>query len=200
MPRHVMQFGLLLLLLAGPSLFAPASAAAQVQAEPATDARVLSQRTLELISKIESVDTLTPGFVTGVLGVPMTTDGDGGAFEGAVMVTPTWAYGLRLYPLPADSSDMYLRIQFNDQTDEGQSMTPVCGVDLNAYVAALRGVGFRVEPSYSGRYGQQAGWRLAHDGRRLSGSIDAGRETDGRGGTEGEAAHLCMQMIMLTSY
>lgn len=102
----------------------------------------MGRRFLDLAGSLESFDDLTEERVREVTRLPLQfSPGAGGPALNMHLPESGWYYGVWYYENPA-SDIKSASLEFSNKEDERADMEPVCGMDFDAYEAALERMGF----------------------------------------------------------
>ena len=104
----------------------------------------MGRRFLKLIDDLKSFDELSLERLQEVMRLRLIPlpESHGGSFT-MHLPESSWYYGLSYYNNPQLSENKNATYHFiNDKDRQGAEMTPVCGMDFNAYVSELKQFGF----------------------------------------------------------
>ena len=122
----------------------------------------MGRRFLKLIDSIHSDNDLTPERIQEVMRIPMYTTGYHGYGFGIHLPESGWYYNLSYSDDPQMPDSMSVDYSFYNKV-ENADMEPVCGMDFDAYDAALKAMGFKERPDLArydtGENGQIVRWR-----------------------------------------
>jgi hypothetical protein len=123
---------------------------------PALTPEEMSRRVLKLIDSFKSKEDWNVAHIRKVTGMPIAPVKGEEGFTYAFMVDlpdSGWGYGIDYSTNPQDNYDytnVTLRFinQVGQQHFDNADMAPVCGMDFQAFDAALRSMGYAPKPKY----------------------------------------------------
>ena len=149
----------------------------------------MGRRFLKLVDGLKTVDALTPEYVATQTGLPLKYAPAGKVYSFTLHEPKSgWYYGLDYYQSPA-AGWKTASVQFNNPTNPGADMAPVCGLDFDGYAAALKGMGFAMTPTYD-MHGNVVEYRFY----RGELDVSVGYREQARS-TQAEQTHFCVESI-----
>ena len=113
-------------------------------------AEEIGHRVLKLIDTIRTVNDISPARIEEVMGVKVEFNskdpneyGFGGTLSGE------WTYGFGSLTDPGGAKPTRLELSFDNQTDSGADMAPICKLSYEDYSKFLTGAGFKKSPFYA---------------------------------------------------
>ena len=173
-------------------LFVACAGAAPAATEGPATPKLSSERALggllELLRDSRSFADFTEARLEAVLGVPFERATDGQDRIGfGEHVTPDWVHGFEL-----DRSGMHgpmFDYSLHPVVPGAHpDMTAVCGIDFDAFAAAMRAMGF-VDSLYRAEHGRLMHMRFERDGLVVTAMP--------RGESDTKANHLCLWMVRI---
>jgi hypothetical protein len=165
----------------------PAAPAAG-QPEPKLSAERALGGLLELLRESRSFADFTQARLERVLGVPFERAADGKDRIGfGEQVTPDWVHGFEL-DRTGMHGPMFDYSLHPVVTGAHPDMTAVCGIDFDAFAAAMRAMGF-TDSLYRAEHGRLMHMRFVRDGLVVTAMP--------RGESDAKAGHLCLWMVRI---
>ena len=108
----------------------------------------MGRRFLKLVDGLKTIDDLTVERIIDQAKLPMKYAPLGMVYSFTIPEPMSgWYYGLDFYQDPG-SGRKTARVEFANPRDSEADKGPVCGMDFDGYVSALKRMGFRMSPSY----------------------------------------------------
>jgi len=151
----------------------------------------VSRRMLKLIGSLASNADLTAEHLEKHTGLAMRqADSGDGSFGAGAQIHPDWSYNLYV-TRPAGSQKNKLIFDFARTGNERAPMTPICGLDFDAYAKELKGMGFQDSASY-GEHGRVDHWNFQRPTLTLQVFIE-GESND----SPEKIGHRCVKTITI---
>jgi hypothetical protein len=165
-----------------------APAANEASAAPKLSAERALTGLLDLLRDSRSLADFTQLRMEAMLGVPFERASDGQDRIGfGEQVTPDWVHGFEL-----DRSSMHgpmFDYSLHPVVPGAHpDMTAVCGIDFDAFAAAMRAMGF-TDSLYRAEHGRLMHMRFVRDGLVVTAMP--------RGESDAKANHLCLWMVRI---
>ena len=170
---------------------APGSHAAT--GNPTLTADEIGRRFLELIGGLESRDQLSVDRIREVMGIAIPLEP--GALRAGVASEDLgggWHYVLNFVP-GSSTNPQGVALSFVNERDRFADMTPICGLDFEAYHNALKAMGFEAEPHH-GEIGELRSWRYTKF-KPGDGTVDMTISLVPKNHDRGRSGRLCVQSI-----
>lgn len=158
---------------------------------PAPSAQEIGKRVLTLIQNIHGAGDIAPDNIEKQTGMRVRVNPDDPNDYGVTgKLTDVWYYGLRTMSADPGQKPNRLLFQFNDQSNTGADMTPVC-VDFDEYHKVLTEAGFK-STRLRNRTDTQDYWDFARGDVEVTVYVRGKRTPDD--------PQTCVSMLIINAY
>jgi hypothetical protein len=149
----------------------------------------VGKRVLDLINTIKTTNDISRENIERATGLKLNVNPDNpNEYGTGGKITDTWFYNIGGRLDSKSGKSNRLTFSFDDQTNNHADMTPVCGLDFNAYSKRLNEIGFQSSP-VRGEHNRLSYWNFSRG--------DISVQVYIRGESNEKVNHDCVSMMII---